>query len=47
MFFAWVLGFILALALLIALTAAELIVELFELPFETWDVVKEKYEESE
>lgn len=47
MLFTWTLGFIIGFALLIAVTAAEFLQDLFELPFDTWEIVKEKYEEIE
>jgi hypothetical protein len=47
MFGAWFAAFSLGIAVLIALTVADFFVTLFELPFDTWELVKEKFEEIE
>lgn len=45
MYFTLFIGIVLGLALLVAMTIVDFIYNLYELPFDTWDVVKEKYEE--
>ena len=47
MFTAWFLAFVLGIALLIALTIADFFITLFELPFDAWELVKEKFEQIE
>lgn len=44
---AWIAAFVLGIALLVALTIADFFITLYELPFDTWELVKEKFEEIE
>jgi len=45
MYGAWIAAFVLGIALLSALTIADFFTTLFELPFDTWQLVKEKFDE--
>lgn len=43
MILAWVLGLIAGICVLTAWSIFDFLYTLFELPFDTWEVVKEKY----
>lgn len=43
----WVPTFIIGITILLALSIADFVVTLFELPFDTWELVKEKFDQIE
>lgn len=47
MAFLWLIAVIAGFAFLVAWTIADFFITLFELPFDSWEIVKEKYQEEE
>jgi hypothetical protein len=47
MYVSWLIGFILGVFILTALTLVGYLQDLFDLPLDAWDIVKNKYDEIE